>query len=125
MYGYGNKKGEQIAIKRKKEYTHHFDPTLKASRKVKYSYMLILKVVVKRKCVPHNVQHMFRPHLGPESSTACNSSDESSIRSEWQQLKEKLGTLNLCDSFVCCDASHRFASPSPSSILTTSDILVL
>jgi hypothetical protein len=56
MYGYGNKKGEQMAIKRKKEYTHHFDPTLKASRKVKYSYMLILKVVVKRKCVPHNVR---------------------------------------------------------------------
>jgi hypothetical protein len=56
MYGYDNKKGEHMAIKRKKEYTHHFDPTLKASRKVKYSYMLILKVVVKRKCVPHNVQ---------------------------------------------------------------------
>jgi hypothetical protein len=63
-------------------------------------------------------------HLGPESFTACNRSDESSMRSE-QQLKENSGTLNLCDS-VCCDATHRSASSLlASSILTTSNILVL
>jgi hypothetical protein len=64
------KMGEQMPIKRKKEYTHHLDPTLKASRMVKYCYMLILIVVVKRKCVCHIwAIYVYKLHLGPESST--------------------------------------------------------
>lgn len=63
-------------------------------------------------------------HLGPESSIAWTSNEESSVRSEYLSDAENSWGLHLVDSTLW-EASHLSARPSPSSIRTTSDILGL
>ncbi|KAK8691539.1 hypothetical protein V6N13_075046 [Hibiscus sabdariffa] len=59
-------------------------------------------------------------HLGPESSMASSTSDDSSMKSEY--LCGGLSHDSNFGVFTICEASHFSAKPSPSSILNTSDI---
>ena len=60
-------------------------------------------------------------HLGPESSIASRPSEDSSAAKSMYFGGKSSDETDLGVS-TFCDASHFSASPSPSSILITSDI---
>lgn len=59
-------------------------------------------------------------HLGPDNSTACKFSVESTIQSE---VGCGASSTSCRSTSTFCHSSHFSAKPSPSNILTTSDIL--
>ena len=67
-----------------------------------------------------NTKLCIRYHLGPESSTACRLSVESTIHSDVRCGIKSMSWLRTNSTF--CHSSHRSARPSPSSMRTTSPI---